>query len=155
VANLNLDLLPMLYRPRDVVAYGADHSSLADPLERAARRLGLKISPDPWPEQSLFVRSDQYSFVQRGVPALFLAPGFESHDPELDGGEVWRRWLREVYHSPGDDFGQPLDFEGGALVARLGFLVGLLVAEADAAPRWNEGDFFAPADVGSSLPANP
>jgi Zn-dependent M28 family amino/carboxypeptidase len=43
------------------------------------------ISPDPIPEEVIFIRSDQYSFVKRGVPAVFMWPGMQSADPKVDG----------------------------------------------------------------------
>lgn len=142
VANVNMDGGAVLYPPADVVALGAEHSSLAGVAERAALSLDLRISPDPWPEQNFFIRSDQYSFVRRGIPALFYFPGPSSSDPSLDGGEVLATWLATRYHTPEDDFEQPLDWEAGATFARLNLETILEIAEADERPAWNPGDFF-------------
>jgi Zn-dependent M28 family amino/carboxypeptidase len=145
VADVNLDGLLMLYPPRDVVAYGAEHSSIARIVQRAADMVGLTLSPDPWPEQGLFVRSDQYSFVRRGVPSVFVVPGFASADVQKDGGALTREWLRTVYHSPKDDAGQPMDLQAGARLVRLNLAIAWLLANDDAAPSWNRGDFFGQA----------
>lgn len=143
VANVNLDGCLMLYPLRDVIAFGAEHSSLAAPIEQAVRHLGIEVSPDPFPEQVLFIRSDQYSFIQQGIPAVFLLSGFKSGDPALDGQALWGKWFQDTYHKPSDDMSQALDFEAGAQFARLSFLVSYLIAQDDNAPRWNPGDFFA------------
>ncbi|MFC6981527.1 M28 family peptidase [Microbulbifer taiwanensis] len=66
VANINLDMPMLLYPFKDIIAFGAEHSSLGKTAERAARRTGLKLSPDPMPEQVIFVRSDHYNFVRQG-----------------------------------------------------------------------------------------
>ena len=142
VANLNLDMVLMLHPLVDVVAFGADHSSLARPLEIAADASGIALASDPLPEEALFIRSDQFSFVRRGVPGLLLVSGFEDPDPQLDGLRIFTDWLRSVYHAPSDDMSQQFDFEAGAEFARLNLLVLHLVASQPARPQWNPGDFF-------------
>ena len=93
ITNVNMDM-PLLLFPIDtVVAFGAEHSTLGDVATRAAALAGLKLIPDPMPEQTLFVRSDQYSFVKRGVPSVFLVPGFTSSDPKTDGPARFRDFL--------------------------------------------------------------
>jgi Peptidase family M28/PA domain len=142
VANVNLDMFLMLYPLKDVIAFGAEHSSLASTLKQAAGRLGIEVSPDPAPEEVIFTRSDQYSFVQQGVPAVFLTAGQQTTDPAIDSVAAWSRWLGERYHKPSDDMNQPIDFESGARFARLNFLLTWLVAQEDKSPSWNPGDFF-------------
>jgi Zn-dependent M28 family amino/carboxypeptidase len=142
VANLALDM-PFLFHPLlDIVPYGAQHSTLAAPVTRAAGQLGIAIAEDPIPEQVLFIRSDHYSFVRQGVPSLFIKSGFETGDPNRDGGAINAAYRRDVYHKPNDDMAQAFDFEAGAQHARLNFLTGWLVAQETARPEWNAGDFF-------------
>lgn len=141
VANINVDMFLMLQPLRDVVAFGAEHSSLGQVVERAARLLDLEVSPDPFPEQALFIRSDQLSFIRQGIPSLYLTNGFKSDDP-AGGGPLRMRWLQSTYHKPNDDMSQTFDFEAGAQFTRLNFLLAREVAQDDAAPRWNPGDFF-------------
>jgi hypothetical protein len=142
VANLNIDGATILYPVGDVVAHGADHSSLGPVVHRAAALLGIGVSPDPAPEQVFFIRSDQYPFVKKGIPALFVMPGFQSSDPEIDGRAVFENWLATRYHRPSDDFSQPLDFDSAAIGGRLYFLTGLDVANTAERPHWNAESFF-------------
>jgi Zn-dependent M28 family amino/carboxypeptidase len=142
VADVNLDGLLMLYPLRDVVAMGAEHSSLGRVVQRAAAMTGLTLSPDPWPEQGLFVRSDQYSFVRRGVPSVFLIPGMTSADPKRDGAALTRDWVRKIYHTPKDDPSQPMDLEAGAQLVRVNLAIAWLLANEEPRPSWNRGDFF-------------
>lgn len=141
VANLNLDGLAILYPLRQVVPMGAEHSTLDATVERAANRMGIELAPDPFPEQVFFVRSDQYSFVRRGIPSLFLFMGLKS-DSGVDAAARFSEWGRTRYHTPQDDVGQPMDLEAGARHAQLNFLVGLEVANSDEKPAWKPGDFF-------------
>jgi Zn-dependent M28 family amino/carboxypeptidase len=142
VANINLDGALILAPPADVVIHGADHSTLGEIAEAAARRLDLEVTPDPAPEQMFFVRSDQYSFVRQGIPALFLFPGTKSSDPSIDAGARLQQYLAERYHKPSDDMSQPFSYEAGAVGARLNFLIGYAVAQQAERPQWNPGDFF-------------
>ena len=142
VAALSIDMFLMLYPLHDVVAFGAEHSSLGSAVKTAATRLRVQLSPDFAPDEVLFVRTDHYPFVKRGIPALFLVHGTESGDPEVDGGALMWKWMRDHYHSLTDQMDQKMDFEAGADFARLNFLLGLEVANAPSRPVWNEGDFF-------------
>jgi Zn-dependent M28 family amino/carboxypeptidase len=103
--------------------------------------MGIELAPDPFPEEVFFVRSDQYSFVRRGVPSLFLFMGTRS-DSGVDAAARFREWGRTRYHTPQDDLGQPMDIEAGARHAQLTFLVGLEIANAEERPAWKPGDFF-------------
>ena len=142
VANVSLDMFLMLYPLRDVIAFGAEHSTLGSVAERAAGELGIAISPDPMPEEVIFIRSDQFRFVQKGIPALFLVHGLDSGDPSRDGGTITARWRRERYHRPGDDMTQEMNFQAGVDFAKLNLLIGRHVANAEERPDWHAGDFF-------------
>jgi hypothetical protein len=143
VADINIDGLGLLLPSADVVGVGADSSTLGDVLQRAAAQLGLQVSEDPVPEQVLFIRSDQYSFVRQGIPSVFVTAGFKPLQPGQDLAQAFQKWLGTVYHSPKDDMAQqPLDLAAGARLTRLNLLLGLLAADQPERPRWREGDFF-------------
>jgi hypothetical protein len=141
VANVNIDGLAILYPFREMSALGAEHSTLDSTVARVAGRMGVTIAPDPFPQEVFFIRSDQYSFVRRGVPALFPFLGMRS-DSGVDAAARFKEWLATRYHTPQDDVDQPMDLEAGAKQAQLDFLVGLEIANADERPAWKEGDFF-------------
>jgi len=143
VANINIDGAPGVYFPlKDVVALGAEHSTLGDEVARAAKVMGYDVSPDPMPEEVSFIRSDQYSFVLQGVPAVDIEDGVKSTDPKINGFELIKKWLVTRYHTPLDSMDQPIDFDSAANGAVLNFLVGYKVAQQEGAPTWNKGDFF-------------
>lgn len=142
VTTFSLDM-PFLFHPLlDIVPYGAEHSSLGTSVATAANQLGIGLGPDPIPEQVLFIRSDHFSFIRQGIPALFIKSGFETGDPNLDGGAINSAFRTDLYHTPFDEVGQGFDFEAGAQHARVNFLTGYLVAQETARPTWNAGDFF-------------
>jgi hypothetical protein len=154
VADVNLDGIEVMYEPFDLIAFGADHSSLGHQAEAAARATGFQLSPDPAPEQVFFVRSDQYSFVQQGIPSLFPGAGeldakgdLHGHRPDVD------RWSTEHYHLPTDEWQPEYNAAWGAHVIQFDYLVGLAVANTTERPRWNAGDVFGvPGGIGLATP---
>lgn len=142
VADINIDGAALLWPIEDVIARGAEHSTLDLAVHEAAARSKLDVSPDPYPEQVLFIRSDQYSFVKQGIPSVFSMPGRKSSNPNIKPEEIRRLWVATKYHKPQDDMNQPFDFESGARFARYSFLVGYRVAQQDDKPAWNPNDFF-------------
>lgn len=142
VANINLDMPLFLYPVADLVAFGSQHSSLHSVTEDAASAEGFVFSPDPLPEENLFVRSDQYSFVRQGIPAIYLIPGFISTDEDIDGEALFRDHLKNHYHEPSDDLERPIDWDSALRFARAHTRMGYTIADSDRRPSWNEGDFF-------------
>jgi Zn-dependent M28 family amino/carboxypeptidase len=142
VANINLDMPLFTYPFADVIAFGAEHSTLEAFVRQAAGRADIALSPDPMPEQGLFVRSDHYKLVQEGVPAVFLVTGFQSKDPEINAQKVFQDHLREHYHQPSDDTNLPIDYAAGAIFTEININIGREICNSPERPRWNEGDFF-------------
>jgi hypothetical protein len=142
VANINMDEDLMLWPLEDLIVYGADHSSLGSVAEQAAKRLHLQLSPDTQPEQVFFIRSDQYSFVKQGVPAIAASAGTKSSNASINAQEIDKYWEEHIYHQPQDDMSQPFNLDAGAKFARFNFLCGYVVAQSDARPTWNKNDFF-------------
>src|SRR5262245_17536518 len=139
VGDVNLDMVLMLRPVTRVIPIGGEHSSLGPVLERAARLAGLETEPDPMPAEVVFVRSDQFSFVKQGVPAIFPVSG---NDGSADGGSEVAHWRVKHYHSPSDDMSQPFDWPSGARFTGMAFWTAWMAADAARAPSWRPGDFF-------------
>lgn len=142
VANVNMDMPVSLVPAADFVAYGAEHSTLGAAAARAAQAEGMRLTPDPRPDEVVFVRSDQYPFVRRGIPALYLDNGEQARDPGVDAKSMYEDFIRNRYHQPGDDAQQPIDYGTLATLARVNVRVVTEVANARERPRWLPGDFF-------------
>ncbi|HEY6554335.1 MAG TPA: M28 family metallopeptidase [Vicinamibacteria bacterium] len=142
VANVNIDMPLLLYPLADVVAFGAENSSLDGVVSKAAARAGLSLSPDFIPEENVFTRSDQYSFVRRGIPAVFLVPGLKSKDPSADGAKAFGEFFARHYHRPSDDLSLPIDLGSVERFVRANVLVTHAIASDPRAPQWKPGNFF-------------
>lgn len=141
-ANVNLDMPLVLYDFVDVIAFGAEHSTLGPIAQQATAALGVEITPDPIPEQGIFTRSDHYRFVQKGVPALFLITGFGETPDGENGGEIFRNFLSTTYHSPADQPSLPIRYDAAAKFAYVNYLILRETANVAERPHWNEGDIF-------------
>jgi Zn-dependent M28 family amino/carboxypeptidase len=142
VANINMDM-PVLTAPStDVVPIGIEHSTLKGVVEEAAGEVGVALSPDPFPEEVVFVRSDQYAFVRAGIPAVYLDGGVVASDTQRDPKVALTWFLRNCYHQPCDDANLPIHYGDAARLARLNARIGELIGNADGRPAWNKGDFF-------------
>ncbi len=142
VANINLDGAMPFYDFSDVIAFGAEQSQMGERLAAAAGQLGLGVAPDPFPEEGIFTRSDQYSFVKRGVPALFLYMGFTDMAGRNVGRRLWDELNETIVHRPGDDLSQPIDYQVAAKFAELFRRVTVETANAERRPLWYRDSIF-------------
>jgi Zn-dependent M28 family amino/carboxypeptidase len=143
VADVNTDMPAIIAQLLSVTALGAEHSSLSKQVDQAAGYLGLGVEPDPEPKQARFTRSDQYSFVLQGIPALHIKYGSKTADGKNNMNDIAAAWRAKYYHKPQDDINGIFDFAAGKKYAQLNFLIGYLVAQDVNKPTWNVGDIFA------------
>jgi hypothetical protein len=139
VANLNMDMYLPLFPLKGLVILGVEESTLGDLARAGATAAGIEVWPDPAPERNSFIRSDQYSFIRTGTPALAFKFGYRKGTPEE---KTVQAWLRERYHAVGDDLAQPVDKDAAAAYNRV--LAAMIRSAADAAeaPRWKDASFF-------------
>jgi Zn-dependent M28 family amino/carboxypeptidase len=141
VAELNVDGANLWGETDDVMALGADRSTLGDILQARASEMGLRVRPDPQPEKGSFFRSDHFPFAVAGVPVLFLRHGLAYRDHPAGWGDVMMdQWSRDNYHQPSDEYDPGFDLSGAVQQARLLFSVGYDVADSDARPQWLDGE---------------
>lgn len=140
VGVVNLDMPILTYDFQDVVAFGAEHSTLGPIVDRAAQSVGVALSPDPLPAEGLFTRSDHYRFVQEGVPAVFLMTGFAG-----PGKAAFEHFLKTQYHQPSDQIDLPFNWDAAAKFARVNYAIARQIADAPEAPCWYAQDFFGDA----------
>jgi Zn-dependent M28 family amino/carboxypeptidase len=139
VADVNLDMPIITYKFQDIVVYGASHSTLGPIVERAGKAIGVPLSDDPLPGENIFVRSDHYNFVRKGVPSVFLWPGAGG-----PGRAAIDDFMKNHYHQPSDEVGQlpAIDWESGVRFVDVNYRIAREIADGDQRPVWNKGDFF-------------
>ena len=148
VSVVNLDMPILLYDFQDVIAFGAEHSTMGPAVARAAQKMGLSLSPDPLPSEGLFTRSDHYSFVKQGVPSIFLITGFKN-----GGDKIFADFLKTHYHKVSDQPSLPFNWDAAAKFARINTLIAAEIANADDAPKWYQSSFFGSVFAGEAAKA--
>jgi hypothetical protein len=139
VANVNTDMFLPLFPLRMLMVLGLDESDLGSDIRATAGDLGIALQADPEPQRNRFVRSDQYSFIKFGIPALAMKVGYRENSPEA---AIAAKWTAERYHAPADDLNQPVDLAAAAAyVDALGNLALRIANRADK-PKWNDSSFF-------------
>jgi len=150
VAATSVDAPGIRHDFTDLIAFGEQHSDLGQTVRSVARAMGIDVSPDPVPEASVFTRTDQYFFAQRGVPAIFLATG------RANGGEqAFTHYRDHRYHRPTDDMSQVFDWAAGARFAEFEYRLIRRLADAQERPRWYSGDFLGDTFAPNSKRAPP
>ena len=139
VANVNVDNPLPLYPLRSLIVLGLNESNLGEDVRAIGSQLGLEILADPQPKRNTFIRSDQYSFIRDGIPALAVKVGFKSGTPEE---ATQKKWLTERYHAPSDDLLQPINRQTADGFNRAFAALVLRVANRETRPSWNEQSFF-------------
>jgi Zn-dependent M28 family amino/carboxypeptidase len=137
VGVVNLDMPVLLYDFTDVIAFGAEHSTMGAAVARAGKGMGVALSEDPLPQEGLFTRSDHYRFVQEGVPSVFLMTGFAN-----GGREKFTDFLATHYHKVSDQLSLPIDWRAGAKFARINYEIAREIADSPEVPRWYSDSFF-------------
>jgi Zn-dependent M28 family amino/carboxypeptidase len=148
VSVVNLDMPILLYDFQDVIAFGAEHSTMGPAVARAAQKIGIALSPDPLPSEGLFTRSDHYSFVKQGVPSVFLMTGFKN-----GGDKIFADFLKTHYHKVSDQPSLPFNWEAAAKFAKINTLIAAEIANSDDSPKWYEGSFFGSVFAGEQAKA--
>jgi Zn-dependent M28 family amino/carboxypeptidase len=139
VADLNVDMFLPLFPLRILTVFGLDESDLGARVREVVEPLGIRVQGDQEPERNLFIRSDQYNFIRRGIPALAFKVGYEKGSPEA---AVAKQWLTERYHAPSDDAHQPVDLTAAGDFNKVILLLAENVANRSEQPRWNQTSFF-------------
>ncbi|HWW98065.1 MAG TPA: M20/M25/M40 family metallo-hydrolase [Edaphobacter sp.] len=144
-ADLNLDMFMPLFALKKLHVQGLDESTLGADAKKVGAEHGIVIAPDPEPDRNSFIRTDQYSFVQAGVPALAMKFGWTMGSPEY---KAWRGWLAQRYHSTDDDLTQPVDLAAAAQFNDFFADLARAVADDPARQHYLDTSFFRRFETG-------
>ncbi len=139
VADLNMDMFLPLFPLKWLEVQGLNESTLGDDVRVVAEASGVKVQADKEPNRNRFIRSDQYSFVKEGVPAVAFKFGYIPGDPEE---KIFKDWYTNRYHGVSDDVNQPVDLAGAAQFNSILESLALRIADAAQPPTWKQSSFF-------------
>ncbi|UCC72658.1 MAG: M28 family peptidase [Gemmatimonadota bacterium] len=135
VANVNLDGVNLWGPTRDVAVIAAPAAGLEEVIARSAAVEDLRLEGDRAPEQGDLYRSGQFSFVEAGVPAVYVGHGLD-YIGEMPGWgvELMDRYREMDQHRPSDEYRPGLDMRGAVQQGRVAFRVGFALADARERP---------------------
>jgi len=139
IADINMDMFLPLFPLKYLEVQGLDESTLGDDIRAVCKPAGVEVQADKEPDRNRFIRSDQYSFIKEGVPALAFKFGWIRGTPEE---KIFQDWIKNRYHAPSDDLWQPVDKTAAAEFNRILLALGERVANAQDRPRWKPDSFF-------------
>ncbi|MCH7858866.1 MAG: M28 family peptidase [Candidatus Marinimicrobia bacterium] len=145
VTVINIDMLVPLGQTHDIIIIGHGKSVLDKYVARAAKRLGMVVQPDLWPERNFYFRSDHINFAREGVPALNMTPGMDHVVYGQDSTLArFDDFIKEKYHQVSDEFDASWDLAGIRDYLRIAFDVGYTISNQTRFPNWYRGDEFRP-----------
>ena len=146
-AVLNMDVMNLYGRTRDVSSLGTDQSSLGRVFVAAAAAESLKVTVDSGALiRGSFFRSDHFPFARAGVPALSLESGSDFVGrPAGWGEEQQNEYTAKRYHQPQDELLPWFSMDGALQQIRVIVRTAMAVANAATQPTWNAGSEFRAA----------
>ena len=139
--NINLDQLRPIFPLKLLTVHALSDTTLGDDARAVAASLGIEVQKDPEPERNLLRRSDQWNFMQAGIPATAFVFGYR---PNTRSEQIYRQWYRTGYHKPQDDLKQPMDWKAAADFNRFFYKLVDRVADQPSAPAWKAGSSLKP-----------
>jgi Zn-dependent M28 family amino/carboxypeptidase len=153
VADLNLDVVTVKGRVRDLNVMGDNKSTLGPMLANLIRPQGMKLSPDAHPEAGHFYRSDHFSFAKVGVPSVSIGAGDDYVGKPKDFGlKANEDYNAHRYHQPADAYSPDFDLSGAAQISNIVLKFARTLANSPVTPTWNADAEFKAAREKSLKP---
>jgi hypothetical protein len=142
VANINVDMLSQTFETLNVAPLGYSHSNLSKGVDYAANLLKLKIDDNKQAEIDYIERSDQISFIKKGIPALFIAGGYTAVNHKKNGKKSFDKWMKKKYHSPFDDLNQKYSDKAFLTAIKFNFLTTYYISNYLEQIKWNKSGWL-------------
>ncbi|MCB0833183.1 MAG: M28 family peptidase [Bacteroidetes bacterium] len=131
VADINFDVMGVANEKtkRTITLTGEEFTTLGETMHKWSEYVGVKVTPDLFPEERFFFRSDNLNFHLKKIPSISPSSGMTSRSDFDD--------YLKYYHQPGDEWGKlPMDLEALKLQAQVIFLSALDVANTESRPQF-------------------
>jgi len=155
VADLNMDVVTVSGRVRDLNVMGDNKSTLGPMLASMVSQQGMRLSPDAHPEAGHFYRSDHFSFAKVGIPSVSIGAGEDYvGKPKGYGAKVDEDYNAHRYHQPQDAYSPDFDLSGAAQISNIVLKFARTLANSPITPAWNADAEFRAAREKSLKPVS-
>ena len=146
VADINIDGLHVGGPTRDVSVVGFGQSELEGFLRDAAALQGRELHADEHPEAGAYFQSDNFSFAQAGVPALYATAGSDdsARGPAWGQAQIDDYYARR-YRRTTDVYSDDWDVRAMLEDLTLFYRVGLRLSQTRRFPNWLANSEFRAA----------
>ena len=144
LADINIDVINLWGRTKDIEITGFGKSSIDEVVENIAADSKREVSKDARPELGSFYRADHFEFAKEGVPVLYTRAG--NHfigKPDSYAREKVDDFVAHNYHKVTDVVRPDWDLSGGVEDAQILFLTGYKIAQSKTFPKWKPGSEFS------------
>ncbi len=145
VAVINMDMYLPLFPLRYLEVQGLGESTLGNDIRAVAQLNDVEVQFDKQPPENRLIRSDQASFIRRGIPGVAFKFGWLPDSPEQ---KIFNEWIHNRYHSPSDDLSQPVDKVAAAQFTQIIAQFAVRVADERTRPSWYPESFYHRLSLG-------
>ena len=148
IAAVNVDGLAILDEFNSVTGVGSELSTLGRLMDEVAGRQNLVVAekPEIFNIRDPLLSSDQLSFAQAGIPSILIMEGLDyKYLSRTQGLAQFINWGAEIYHSPFDDLGQPINMAAVEQHAQVVMAFVHAVSNTFIVPQWLPGSVFVNA----------
>ncbi len=137
VADINLDMMGGFFEAKNILPIGYEMSNMSEAVDFACKTLKLGVNDTSAFLTEYFERSDHYSFIEQGIPGIFVWRGLDARDPKINGYKTYKKYERKTLHSPFDDLSQDFDNKAFLTSLKLHYLTTAYLANEIEKIEWN------------------
>ena len=140
--GVNMDVMSVIGRVRDVTITGAGKSEIEPMFVAIAAKQGRRVAPEATPEKGGYYRSDHFSFAKVGVPMLAADSGTDvvgkdaAHSGKAYGQSLNDDYIEHRYHQPSDQYDPKWDWSGAVEDLEAFYSFNYALADSNAWPNW-------------------
>ena len=140
--GVNMDVMSVIGRVRDVTITGAGKSEIEPMFVAIAAKQGRSVAPESTPEKGGYYRSDHFSFAKVGVPMLAADSGNDvigkdaAHSGKAYGQSLADDYTTKRYHQPSDQYDPSWDWSGAVEDLQAYYTFNRQLANSSAWPNW-------------------
>jgi hypothetical protein len=120
ILNINIDGVPFIDRYKSIEYIDGQNTNIGSYIKDFLKKSSLIVDEQPDFPQEKFKRSDQFSFIQAGVPSVLIQEGSKPFSKSVEEYNYLKRFYSEkIYHTPFDDLNQYINYDACADFANL------------------------------------
>jgi hypothetical protein len=135
VAAINIDTPLPLMRTTDVIATGADQSTLGNTVNTVLQSMDMHLATSGVIDHSL-TNNELSPYVQAGIPMIELHAGNHARSGHDDMRDLKRDYFQNHFNQPSDDATAAMDMEAARELDEVNARILIEIANSATRPQW-------------------